>query len=113
MKMEEYRVHDRNYPDVKVLRRNLEALKHMQSEAERDLEFQRKYGNNHEKIAEYRRRINSYRESEQNIEKEIKKAEKELNSHNYLCPEGYIWVEKHYTRRGTVNGYCRKEVERR
>ena len=86
MKMEEYRVHDRNYPDVKVLRRNLEALKHMQSEAERDLEFQRKYGNNPEKIAEYRRRINSYRESEQNIEKEIKKAEKELNSHNYLCP---------------------------
>ena len=107
VKVTEFNVHARNYPDLSILRKNLLSIRRAKSEAQRNLDFSEQYGLT-EKIKLYRKEVQSSEYSEREMEAEIKRAEKEMNSHNFLCPEGYIWIEKHYTKRGTVNGFCRR-----
>lgn len=113
MIVKEYKHQHRNYPDVSILRNNLNAIREMKADTEKNLNFTKKYFNDPKVESQYKRDIRSYNESERMLEKKIKNAERELNSNNFLCPEGYIWVEKHYTKKGTVNGHCRKVTMRR
>lgn len=108
----EFKVHDRNYPDISILRKNMLAIRRSKEEAQHNLDFSEQYGLG-EKAELYRNEVQRYDHSEREMEAKIERAEKEMNSYNFLCPEGYIWIEKHYTKRGTVNGYCRKESRRR
>jgi hypothetical protein len=104
--------HDRNYPDLSILQRDMLAIRRAKNEAQSNLDFSEQYGLT-EKAELYRKEVRRYEYSEREMDAKIKRAEKEMNSHNFLCPEGYIWIEKHYTKRGTVNGFCRKESRRR
>lgn len=111
MIMKEYKIHKRNYPNVAIMRSNLEGLRRMRYEAEGHLKFLRKYfkENSAIEIQEYKDEIAFCRKSERELEKKIKAGEKEWDSHNYLCPEGYIWIDKYYTKNGkSINGHCRK-----
>lgn len=112
MKLKNFETHygfEGTPPDI--IERNLNSVVRDKNESQKQLKFFTKY-NDPEMIAQYKRRIKLSSESERKLKKDLDKANKEWESRNYLCPEGYIWVEKHYTKKGRVDGHCRKRRDR-